>query len=165
MRRSLPQIDVASDAKEINEEIRRLQGSFNDLISIQALPAIWNGREPGHIVSTLLDVLVSVLRLNFAYARLSNSINGSPVEFVRLTQRRTPPPQAQETGRALDCWLTNRSANAPLTGRTSFRNPTAQPLPVIYALSMSRLNERLGNRTKRKSVRNDQRPRLRNDGG
>ncbi len=107
-------IDVPGDPKEGKEEIRRLRSSINDLISIQALPAIWNGREPGHIVGTLLDVLVSMLRLNFAYARLRHSINGSPVEFVRLTQRRTPPPQPQEIGRALDCWLTNRSANAPL---------------------------------------------------
>src|SRR6266404_1513340 len=107
-------IDVAGDPKEANEEIRRLQGSFNDLISLQALPAIWNGRESGHIVSTLLDVLVSMLRLSFAYARLSKSINGSPVEFVRLTQRRTPSPQPQAIGRALHRWLTNRSSNAPL---------------------------------------------------
>jgi PAS domain S-box-containing protein len=100
--------------KTADQEIRRLQGSINDLISIQALPAIWNGRESGHIASTLLDVLVSMLRLDFAYARLSDSINGSPVEFVRSTQRRTAPPQPQEIGRALDRWLANQSANAPL---------------------------------------------------
>jgi PAS domain S-box-containing protein len=100
--------------KTADEEIRRLQGSINDLTSIQALPAIWNGRESGHIASTLLDVLVSMLRLDFAYARLSDSINGSPVEFVRSTQRRTAPPQPQEIGRALDRWLTNQSAHAPL---------------------------------------------------
>jgi PAS domain S-box-containing protein len=100
--------------KTADEEIRRLQGSINDLTSIQALPAIWNGRESGHIASTLLDVLVSMLRLDFAYARLSDSINGSPVEFVRSTQRRTAPPQPQEIGRALDRWLTNQSANASL---------------------------------------------------
>jgi PAS domain S-box-containing protein len=100
--------------KTADEEIRRLQGSINDLTSIQALPAIWNGRESGHITSTLLDVLASMLRLDFAYARLSDSINGSPVEFVRLTQRRAAPPQPQEIGRALDRWLTNQSANAPL---------------------------------------------------
>jgi len=100
--------------KTADQEIRRLQGSINDLISIQALPAIWNGRESGHIASTLLDVLVSMLRLDFAYARLSDSINGSPVEFVRSTQRRTAPPQPQEIGRALDRSLTNQSANAPL---------------------------------------------------
>src|ERR1700738_3995531 len=100
--------------KTADQEIRRLQGSINDLISIQALPAIWNGRESGHIASTLLDVLVSMLRLDFAYARLSDSINGSPVEFVRSTQCRTAPPQPQEIGRALDRSLTNQSANAPL---------------------------------------------------
>ena len=100
--------------KTADEEIRRLQGSINDLTSIQALPAIWNGRESGHSASTLLDVLASMLRLDFAYARLSDSINGSPVEFVRLTQRRAAPPQPQEIGRALDRWLTNQSANAPL---------------------------------------------------
>ena len=100
--------------KTADEEIRRLQGSINDLTSIQALPAIWNGRQSGHITSTLLDVLASMLRLDFAYARLSDSINGSPVEFVRLTQCRAAPPQPQEIGRALDRWLTNQSANAPL---------------------------------------------------
>src|SRR5258706_3533762 len=101
--------------KTADQEIRRLQGSINDLISIQALPAIWDGRESGHIVSTLLDVLASMLRLNFAYARLSNSINGSPVEFVRLAERHTPPPQPQKIGRALDRHLTERSGNMPLT--------------------------------------------------
>ena len=70
-------IDVANDATRGEEEIRRLQSFINDLISIQALPAIWNGRESGHIIGTLLDVLVSVLRLDFAYARLSDSTSAS----------------------------------------------------------------------------------------
>jgi signal transduction histidine kinase len=134
---SLRRIDVASDPKDGNEEIRRLQGSINDLISLQALPAIWNGRESGHIVSTLLDVLVSMLRLNFAYARLSNSINGSPVEFIRLTQRRTPPPQPQEIGRVLDCWLTNRSANAPL----AVPNPAGDGEVRIVPLRLGLMDE------------------------
>jgi PAS domain S-box-containing protein len=106
---------VPADATHADEEIRHLRSSINDLISLQTLPAIWDGQESGSIVGTLLDVLVSVLRLNFAYARLSNPINGSPVEFLQLAQCRAPPPQPQEIGRALDRWLTNRSANAPLT--------------------------------------------------
>jgi PAS domain S-box-containing protein len=107
-------IDVASDPKDGTEEIRRLQGCINDLISLQTLPAIWDGRESGSIVSTLLDVLASVLRLDFAYVRLSDSINGSPMEFLQLAQRRAPQPQASEIGRALDRWLANESVNAPL---------------------------------------------------
>jgi PAS domain S-box-containing protein len=123
--------------KTADEEIRRLQGSINDLTSIQALPAIWNGRESGHIASTLLDVLVSMLRLDFAYARLSDSINGSPVEFVRLTQRRTAPPQPQEIGRALDRWLTNQSANAPL----AVPNPAGDGEVRIAPLRLGLMNE------------------------
>src|SRR5258705_13901730 len=92
-------IDVASNAKDGDEQIRRLQGSINDLISLQALSAIWDGRDSGRIVSTLLEGLVSVLRLNFAYARLRNPINGSPVEFIRLRERRTPSPSPNEIGR------------------------------------------------------------------
>jgi PAS domain S-box-containing protein len=105
---------VPNDVTHGDEEIRHLRSSINDLISIQALPTIWDGRESGSIVSTLLDVLVSMLQLDFAYVRLSDSINGSPVEFVRLAQRRAPPPQTSEIGRALDRWLTNPSVNAPL---------------------------------------------------
>src|SRR5216683_225861 len=52
------------------DEIRRLQGCINDLISVLALPAMWRGQESAQIVSTLLDVLVGILRLDFAYARL-----------------------------------------------------------------------------------------------
>ena len=105
---------MANDPKDGTEEIRRLQGSINDLINLQTLPAIWDGRESGSIVSTLLDVLVSMLRLDFAYVRLSDSINGSPVEFLQLAQRRALPPKALEIGRALDRWLTNQSVDAPL---------------------------------------------------
>src|SRR5258707_5931464 len=123
--------------KTADQEIRRLQGSINDLISIQALPAIWNGRESGHIASTLLDVLVSMLRLDFAYARLSDSINGSPVEFVRSTQRRTAPPQPQEIGRALERWLTNQSANAPL----AVPNPTGDGEVRIAPLRLGLMDE------------------------
>jgi PAS domain S-box-containing protein len=111
----LPQrIDVACEPKDGTEEIRQLQDCINDLISLQTLPAVWDGRESGSIVSTLLDVQVRMLRLDFAYVRLSDSINGSPVEFLQLAQHRAPPPQALEIGRALDRWLTNESVNAPL---------------------------------------------------
>ena len=114
MDRLQQRIVVPNDATHGDEEIRRLRSSINDLISIQALPTIWDGRESGSIVSTLLDVLVSMLQLDFAYVRLSDSINGSPVEFVQLAQRRAPPPQTLEIGRVLDRWLANQSVNAPL---------------------------------------------------
>lgn len=96
------------------DEIRRLKGCISDLISILALPAIWSGHEPSHIVSTLLDALLGMLRLDFAYARLSDSIDGSPIEVLRLAQRRSLSAEPQEVGRALNRYLTGDPPNSPI---------------------------------------------------
>jgi PAS domain S-box-containing protein len=106
-------IVVRNDVTNGDAEIRHLRSSINDLISLQTLPAIWDGREPGSIVSTLLDVLASMLRLDFAYVRLNDTFNGSPLEFLQLPQRRALPPQTSEIGRALDRWLTKESVDTP----------------------------------------------------
>jgi PAS domain S-box-containing protein len=94
------------------DEIKRLQGCINDLISLLALPAIWSGHEPAQIVSTLLDVLLGMLRLDFAY--VSETINGSPIEVLRVAQRRNLTAQPQEVGRALTRWLTSAPPTSPL---------------------------------------------------
>ena len=87
------------------DEVKRLQSCINDLISVLALAAIWSGSESCQMLGTLLDSLLAILRLDFAYARLNDSIDGSPVEVVRLAQRQHPSAQPQEVGRALDRWL------------------------------------------------------------
>jgi PAS domain S-box-containing protein len=96
-------------------EIKRLQGCLNDLISVMAVPALWTGRDPTQIVKTLLDVLVGMLRLDFAYARTSNSVDGSPIELLRVVHRQTPLAQPHEVGRALNDWLTDDLPTSPLT--------------------------------------------------
>src|SRR5882762_148515 len=97
------------------DEIKRLQGCLNDLISVMAFPALWSGRDPTQIVKTLLDGLVGMLRLDFAYARASNSVEGSPIELLRLVNRHTPIAQPYEVGRALNRWLTGDFPSSPLT--------------------------------------------------
>src|SRR5438128_1484697 len=87
------------------DEIRRLQGCINDLISLLALPAMWSGREPSQVVGILLDVLVRMLRLDFVYARLNVVAGGSPVEAVRVAQHQDRTHQPQEVGRVLEQWL------------------------------------------------------------
>ncbi|MDB6036182.1 MAG: multi-sensor signal transduction histidine kinase [Verrucomicrobiales bacterium] len=106
---------VMANESTCDDQIRRLQICINDLVSVQALPAIWSGQGSSQIVATLLDVLVRMLSLDFAFARLSDSINGSPIEFVRLAQRRSPPAEPSEIGRFLNPWLTHNFANAPVT--------------------------------------------------
>jgi signal transduction histidine kinase len=95
-----------NEMEQTADEVRHLRGCINDLISILALPAIWRGHDPANVVSTLLDVLLRILRLEFAYARMTDAMNGSPVEAVRVADRRSPAACAQEVGRALTNWLT-----------------------------------------------------------
>jgi len=87
------------------DEVKRLQSCINDLISVLALAAIWSGSESCQMLGTLLESLLAILRLDFAYARLNDSIDGSPIEMVRLAQRQNPSAQPQEVGRALGRWL------------------------------------------------------------
>src|SRR5260370_16368515 len=86
-------------------EIKRLQSCINDLISVLALPAIWSGSESSQILGTLLDVLLTMLRLDFAYARLRDGRDSPPIEVVRLGDHRHPSVQPQQFGQALDPWL------------------------------------------------------------
>ncbi len=91
---------------ESTVEIKRLQGCINDLVSVLALPAIWSGSGSSEILGTLLDVLLTMLRLDFACARLSAS-DGPPIDVVRLGDHRHSSLQAQQFGQALDRWLSD----------------------------------------------------------
>jgi PAS domain S-box-containing protein len=86
-------------------EIKRLQSCINDLISVLALPAIWSGSDSSQILGTLVEALLTMLRLDFAYARLDAS-DVRPIEVVRLRDHRHCSVQPQQFGQALDRWLT-----------------------------------------------------------
>ena len=114
-------------------EIKRLKACINDLISVLALPAIWSGQEPSQIVNTLLDVLLGMLRLNFAYARLSDSISGgTPIAMVRSAQPLTLNAQLQEIGQILNPWLTGDPHTSPLV----IPNPTGEGKVSIATLRL-----------------------------
>src|SRR2546425_10098145 len=82
--------------------IKDLKACINDLITVLALPAIWSNLEPSQIVSTLLEALVGMLRLDFAYVRLSDSFgSGAPIEMVRLAHHRNLTAELQEIGQLL----------------------------------------------------------------
>jgi PAS domain S-box-containing protein len=97
-----------------NEEIRLLKGCINDLISVLALPAVWFGCESSQMAKTLLDGLVGMMRLDFAYVRLRERIDGSPIELVRLADRKDLAAQPGEVGRMLEAWLKNDPHSSPL---------------------------------------------------
>src|SRR2546428_3550564 len=118
------------------DEIRRLRGCINDLISVLALPAMWSGQESEQIVSTLLDVLVGMLRLDFSYVRLKNSF-GEPIEVVRLAESQNPTPRPKEIGLLLDPWLKDIPRKWPLL----VRNPIGDGDVSIVPLRLGLQNE------------------------
>src|SRR6266478_407291 len=87
------------------EEIERLQRCLNDLISVLALPAMWSGCDPSQIVRTLLDALLSMLRLDLVYVRLKDPVGEGPIEMVRVAQSQKLTARPQEIGEALNHWL------------------------------------------------------------
>src|SRR5882672_5036699 len=101
--------DMEVKMEKTADEVKRLQSCINDLISVLALPAIWSGNESPQVVGTLLDVLLAMLRLDFAYARLSDAGDDPSIEVVRLAHASVPP---QQVGQALGPWLTGDQASS-----------------------------------------------------
>src|ERR1700730_15038176 len=111
---------MGAKVEEAANEIKRLKACITNLISVQALPAIWSGGQPSQIVSALLDMLLEMLSLDFAYARLKDSTGGAPLEMVRLAQDRNLTAQPQMIGSALNSWLGDFPRTSPLLVRNPF---------------------------------------------
>src|SRR6266850_78545 len=95
------------------QEIKLLQSCINDLISVLALPAIWSGGDSSQVVTTLLDALVGMLRLDFAYARFLDNSSGSQIDILRLAKGQTTSVLSRNVGLTLKDRLTNASPASP----------------------------------------------------
>src|SRR5215211_4792440 len=56
---------------------------MRDLAALLALPRMWRDRDASFIVGSLLDVLVSLLRSDIAYAHVACARDDSVFEFTR----------------------------------------------------------------------------------
>ncbi len=121
------------------DEVKRLQRCINDLVSALALPAIWTGHESSLVATTLIDVLVQMLRLDFAYVRVIDSTGGPPKEWIRSINGSHRDAQPRDIGRALEPYLTDDPT------RTSVRiaNPFAHDTTWITVFPLG-LQERVG---------------------
>lgn len=64
-------------------EERLLRRSIRDLVAMSAIPAVWSGKQPVDVAEGLADLLLSTLRLAFAYVRLRLP-DGGAVEVARV---------------------------------------------------------------------------------
>jgi PAS domain S-box-containing protein len=120
------------------QEISRLRRCMNDLVSVLAMPAIWTGRDFSTVVTTLLEVLVGMLDLDFAYARASDGTGGPPKQWIRVGYGRRDPP-ADEIGRILEPYL----IQGPTQGNPRIANPVAEGTASIKVFHLG-IQERVG---------------------
>jgi signal transduction histidine kinase/CheY-like chemotaxis protein len=87
-----------------------LRSSVRDLVALSTLPGLWIGRDVSDIMSGLVDVAVTMGRLDLAYARFGPD-GDEPVLEVAAGQHPEPvPPRAAAIGLALRPWLESGAA-------------------------------------------------------
>src|SRR5215216_4709318 len=100
---------TSEPTQDKDEEVRRLQGCISDMVSLLALPAMWSGREPADIITTLLDVLLSMLRLDFACVRLSDHAGNTVADEVRAAHGSDTQERLREITQLLETCLSDDS--------------------------------------------------------
>ncbi len=102
-------------------EVKRLQRCVNDLVSVLALPAMWNGSQPSQIVHTLLDGLLGMLGLDLVYARLQDPTGGAPIEVLKIASS-APWMRSDEIHKIVNQWFGDDPQKWPSRLRASIRD-------------------------------------------
>ncbi len=116
------------------EEIKRLRGCISDLVSILALPALWVGGDASQVVSTLLDALIGMLRLDFAYVRLNSALDETPFEMVRSTRSLNLADHPEKIGDLINNFLGDDPKNWPLFVRERVGDGDVSIVPLLIGL-------------------------------
>jgi PAS domain S-box-containing protein len=124
--------DVKERVQDPARETKRLERCINDLVSVFALPAIWRGSEPSQIVQTLLDVLLRMLALEFAYGQLNDPFEAGPVEVLRVAENSKISLPPQQLPGVLRDWLaTNVQGSFPqIRNRSGIEEISIFPVPL-----------------------------------
>jgi PAS domain S-box-containing protein len=122
-------------AEHALDETRRLQRCINDLTSLLALPAIWSGGDPSHIVQTLIDALFGMLRLDFIFVRITGSAGDAPIEMTRVRPRELGRG-ARELGLAFRQWLAEEPPKWPRLIKDPLGDGDIAILPLRLGLSV-----------------------------
>jgi len=98
---------------ERTAEFRRLEACINDLMGVVALSAMWAGRDSVQLVGTLLDAVVEMLHLDYAYASLKLEEGSPSIEMVRFARSPSSDGDARRIGREVDRWLVDSPERWP----------------------------------------------------
>jgi PAS domain S-box-containing protein len=110
------------------EELKYLQRSMSDLVSVLALPAVWSGQEPRKIVTTFHDALMATLNLDFLYTRARIESEGEPIEVLRTA----PHYSAKQNEETIRHALNERFGDDPQKWPASVRShPGGQEISLL----------------------------------
>jgi signal transduction histidine kinase/ActR/RegA family two-component response regulator len=87
-----------------------LRSSVRDLVALSTLPGLWIGRDVADIMSGLVDVAVTMARLDLAYARFGPDGEQPMVEVAGGQHPEPLAPHTHAIGRALHPWLDSGAA-------------------------------------------------------
>jgi len=105
---------IAESRDDAWSEVQRLRSLNRDLISLLAQPAIGTGQMPAGVIKTLLEVLLSMLRVDLAYARVTRP-GEAAIETASASGRPEIAQRAPELGAAMERWLKTETWNTPIT--------------------------------------------------
>src|SRR5262245_18816843 len=120
------------ETEHTTQEVSRLRRCINDLASLLALPAMWTRQDHSRVINTLFAVLIRMLDLDFAYARITDPASESPREFMQSADSIDHEARADEVGQSLEPYLT------PVVPMANFRiaNPIAEGTASIAVLHL-----------------------------
>ena len=99
------------------EELKYLQRSMSDLVSVLALPAVWSAQEPRQIVTTFHEALMATLNLDFLYTRARIETDGESMEILKTAPHYPTTQDADKIRHALN----ERSGDDPRKWPTPVR--------------------------------------------
>lgn len=112
--RSAEADEIAGSRDDAWSEVQRLRSLNRDLISLLAQPAIGTGQVPAEVIKTLLEVLLSMLRVDLAYARVTRP-GEAAIEAASASAHPEIAQRAPGLGVALERWLKAETWNTPIT--------------------------------------------------
>jgi len=108
--------------KIADAELKRRPEAIGGLIGVLAIRAVSVESGPKQVIATLLEVLLAVLRLDFAYARLDDSTEELPIVLERTARSTERVAGRCEMEAAIAVGPTDSAQASPLIVRRALRD-------------------------------------------
>jgi PAS domain S-box-containing protein len=123
--------------EESLEGFHQLQACVDHLALVASLPALWTGREASYVLEKLLEALLGILSLDFAYARLRPVATEREFDIARIGPSSRATTDVEPLRRSLAAW-TGPGASPALR---SFQNPVGDGIVRAATLPLGITDE------------------------